>query len=335
MPVIHQRARFQPGDQEHQAFDQIDQQVPEEDALQPRGRGDQPRPVPAHVEPAGDGRQHAGAAEMRRHPEGEIGRHQRQRDLHPRVARPLPQAQAQPADARCHRRSRRPRSAPKVPAGLFDRERAGGDRGHGEAVEDQRGGVVGEPFAFQHHHNPARQAESLCDGERRHRVRRCDDGAEHEADRPGKMQQIMRGRRHRAGGEHHAAEGEQADRPQIELELAPAHGNAGRIDQRRQDDEQHHFRRQRHFRQARDQRHGDAGDHQQDRRRHVQPPRQHRDHGQHRQHEQQRLHDRGHGLTTAFPFVTLWRCARCAHPPPSAPCTKFDTKFTVSARRSD
>ncbi len=35
---------------------------------------------------------------MRRHPEGEIGRHQRQRDLDARLVRPLPQAQAEPAD---------------------------------------------------------------------------------------------------------------------------------------------------------------------------------------------------------------------------------------------
>ena len=85
--------------QEDEALDQIDDQVPEEDALQPRRRRDQPRPVPAHVEPGGDGRQHAGAAEMLGHPVGEIGRHQRQRDLDARVARPVPQPQAEPADA--------------------------------------------------------------------------------------------------------------------------------------------------------------------------------------------------------------------------------------------
>jgi hypothetical protein len=53
--------------------DQVDNQVPEEDALQPRSGTDQPRPDPAHIEPAGDSRQHAGAAEMRRHPEREVG----------------------------------------------------------------------------------------------------------------------------------------------------------------------------------------------------------------------------------------------------------------------
>jgi len=74
--LLDQRARLQPGEQEHQTLDEIDDQIPEKDSLQPRRGGDQPRPDPADVEPAGDGRQHAGAAEMRRHPEGEIGRQQ-------------------------------------------------------------------------------------------------------------------------------------------------------------------------------------------------------------------------------------------------------------------
>ena len=105
--LLDQRARLQAGDQEHQALDQIDDQIPEENSLQPRGGRDQTRPVPAHIEPAGDGRQHAGAAKMRRHPEGEIGRHQRQRDLDARLARPMPQAQAEPADREAVDRSRR------------------------------------------------------------------------------------------------------------------------------------------------------------------------------------------------------------------------------------
>ena len=97
--LLDQGARLQAGDQEHEALDQVDDQVPEEDALKPRRRRDQPRPVPAHVEPGRDGREHAGAAEVMRHPEGEKRRHQRQRDLDPGVLRPVPQPQAQPADA--------------------------------------------------------------------------------------------------------------------------------------------------------------------------------------------------------------------------------------------
>ena len=62
----------------------------------------------------------------------------------------------------------------------------------------------------------------------------------------------MRGGCDRAGGEEHAAESEQRDRPQVEMEFAPAHGDAGRVDQRRQDHQQHDFRRQLYFRQSRE-----------------------------------------------------------------------------------
>jgi hypothetical protein len=41
---LDQGARLQAGDEKDEALDQIDDQVPEEDALQPRGRRDQPWP---------------------------------------------------------------------------------------------------------------------------------------------------------------------------------------------------------------------------------------------------------------------------------------------------
>ncbi len=63
-------------------------------------------------------------------------------------------------------------------------------------------------------------------------------------DRPRELQQVMRRRGDGAGGEHDAAEGEQRDRPQVEAEFAPAHRDAGRIDQRRQEHQQHQLRRQ-------------------------------------------------------------------------------------------
>jgi hypothetical protein len=121
-------------------------------------------------------------------------------------------------------------------------------------------------------------------------------GAQQEASRPVELQQIMRGRRHRAGGEQHAAEREQRDRPQVEAEIAPAHRHAGRIDQRRQDHQQHQLRRQRDLRQTRHQRHADAGNDQQDRRRNIQPLGRDRDRRQHGQHQQDGLGNGGHRL---------------------------------------
>ena len=77
----------------------------------------------------------------------------------------------------------------------------------------------------------------------------------------------MRRRRHRGTGKDHAAERQQRDRAQIEAKLAPAHGDAGRIDQRRQDAVEDEFRSQHDPRQAGKQRQRNAGDHEQDRRR--------------------------------------------------------------------
>ena len=145
--------------------------------------GDQQRPVPADVEPAGDGGDHAGAAEMFGNPVGEIGRHQRQRDLDLRIARPAPRPQAEPADREAEQdfagEDRR-----EGARGFRQRERAGGDRHHREAIQDQRGGVVGEALAFEDHQDAARQPELAGDRQRRHHVGRRDDGAEQEADAP-------------------------------------------------------------------------------------------------------------------------------------------------------
>ncbi len=76
------------------------------------------------------------------------------------------------------------RMATNVPAAFGSEKRPVDDRHHREAIEDQRGRIVGEPLAFQHHQNAARQADLARDRQRRHHVRRRDDGAEQEADRP-------------------------------------------------------------------------------------------------------------------------------------------------------
>ena len=116
---------------------------------------------------------------------------------------PAPQAQAEPADG----------DAPDDLAhddggegagGFAEGEAAGTDRDDREAVEDQRGGIVGEAFAFQHQQEPARQPQPARDRERRDRVGRRYDRAEQEADRPGQADHVMRRHRDRAGGEYHA-----------------------------------------------------------------------------------------------------------------------------------
>ena len=118
-----------------------------------------------------------------RNQKGDIGRHQRQRDLDARIARPAAQPQADPADADAEGDFADDDQGERAGC-LRQREQAGCDRGDREAVEDQSGGIVGETFALEHDEQPARQAELADDGERRDRVGRRHDGAEHEAERP-------------------------------------------------------------------------------------------------------------------------------------------------------
>ncbi len=93
---------------------------------------------------------------------------------------------------------------------LRQRERAGRDRDHGEAIEDQRGGVIGKAFALEHDQDAAGDAEPARDRDRRHRVGRSDDGAEQEADVPGQADQVVRGGRDHRRREDDAADGEHA-----------------------------------------------------------------------------------------------------------------------------
>ena len=222
---------------------------------------------------------------MLRHQEREVRRHQRQRDLDARIAGPAAQAQADPADGDAvgdlaHDDEREGASS------VGEGEQAGAHGGDREAVEDQGGGVIGQPLALQHDDQPARHAEAAHDRQRRDRVGRRDDGAEQKADGERHAEHPVHSGRHRAGGEDDGAERQQRDRAQVETEFAPAHGDAGRIDQRRQDAEQHQLRRQLDPRQAGRERQPNAGDDEQDRRRGIEPPRDDGDDGQHREQEQ-------------------------------------------------
>ena len=186
--------------------------------------------------------------------------------------------------------------AKKAPLAFVQRERAGRDRDHREAVEDQRGGVVGKAFALEHDQDAAGNAEPAHDRERRHRVRGRHDRSQQETDVPGQPDQVMRRDGDGRGREDHAADREQGDRAQIMLELAPAHRDARRIDQGRQHQKQHHFRRQFDRGHARHEGERDAGQHQQDRGRDIDPPCEQRGAREHHEQEQKNLEFGFHGL---------------------------------------
>ena len=94
-----QRPGLQAGYEKNEAFKEVDQQIPEKNSLQPGGRRNEQRPIPAHKEAGRHRRQHARSAYVLRQPERDIRRHQGKRDLHARIARPTTQAEAEPTDA--------------------------------------------------------------------------------------------------------------------------------------------------------------------------------------------------------------------------------------------
>ncbi len=230
-------------------------------------------------------------------PVGDVGRDQRQRDLDLRIACAMPGAERKPTDGGAEQQFDDDDGRERA-GRLRQREHAGRNRYHCEAIEDQRGGVVGEAFAFQHDENPARHAELAGDRQRRHHVGRCDDGPQQEADAPGQADQVMRGGRDRAGGEDHAADRQQDDRSEVGSEFAPTHGDAGRIDQRRQHHQQHQFGRQLQRRHSRHEGQRDAGEQQQDGGRDVESPRHQGGARQHGEQDQEDLkfgfHDGSH-----------------------------------------
>ena len=95
----NQRSSLQAGDKEHHAFDQVDQELPEEHALKARRGADQPKAIPANIEPDGYRGEHARPAQILGRPIGEEWCQDRERDLDARVADPAPQPQHHPTNA--------------------------------------------------------------------------------------------------------------------------------------------------------------------------------------------------------------------------------------------
>ena len=73
----------------------------------------------------------------------------------------------------------------EMPGGVPEREAAGHHRSDGESIRDERGRVVDQALALDQCGEPPRDAEARGDRVRRDRVGRCDERAEHEANRPG------------------------------------------------------------------------------------------------------------------------------------------------------
>jgi hypothetical protein len=93
----------------------------------------------------------------------------------------------------------------------LDGEAAGRHRAHGQAIDQQRAGVVQQAFAFQHGQDALRRMQRAQHRGGRHRIGRRDDGAERDGGGPGHARHQRMGddgdrRRREADGDHHQAD---------------------------------------------------------------------------------------------------------------------------------
>ena len=177
------------------------------------------------------------------------------------------------------------------PGRMPEREAARHDGRDGEAVGHERRGVVDQALALDQRHEPAREAEAGADRRRRDGIGRRHDGADHEADRP--RQASDHGVADRGHHEHrreHEAHREQGDRPRIGAQVAQRGEEGARVEQRRQESDEHDVGPQRVVGHAGDEADGQPAEHEQDRIRDAQDRREHQQ--RRRRHEQRQQDQR-------------------------------------------
>jgi hypothetical protein len=172
---------------------------------------------------------------MLRRQVGHEGHQQAQRGLQPAVPQPHPDPVHQPGQQQPDQDAHHGRVAEQQDRVGHDRVRPG-RRGHGEAEDGQRGGVVDQALAGQDGHQPTGQAQLAADGQRGHRVRRRHHRAQHQ---PGDQGQSgHHPGRHRPGDQrrhHHHADAQGQDRPQAALEADEGEAQRGGVEQGRGD----------------------------------------------------------------------------------------------------
>ncbi len=128
---------------------------------------------------------------MHRGPKGEERRQNRKHDFDQGILDPSSQAQHEPADANAPQ-DFADDDGGKQPGSLGEREETDGDGANGEAIKDERGGIVGQSLAFEHDEDAAGNFHPASDGEGGNGVGRRDDGPQQEPDRPRKIHDPMR-----------------------------------------------------------------------------------------------------------------------------------------------
>ena len=195
----------------------------------------------------------------------------------------------------------------KAAGGRDERERSRAHRHDREAIKDERRCVVRQSLAFEDDEEAPWKLHSPGDRQRRDGVGRRNDGAQDEADGPGKAQQEMCRRGDGDRGEHDTADRQQRDRAQVEAELFPAHLHRVPIDDRRQHEQQDKIGRELQARQPRDQCKPNAGDHKENGGGNLQSFRDDADQGYDGQKQDQNLKRLGHRRIGSSRAVFLLR----------------------------
>ena len=257
--------QLQADEHEHQTVEEEHQQVPHrtrDDAC--LGRDDLRRVTPAH-QPRSHHRKHARHMHRLRQDIGHVRHRQSRQHFDKNIAK----AAVNRHEQHRHRDTdgdAAGRHSDKLHTGVDQRKRARHHCRHRELVDHQARGVVDQTLAFENGHHAARYVQARQNGGGRHRVRRRDDGPEHECRRPRHIrhQHLERGP-DRKRGDDYQANGQQADRADIDLEIAPRRQQRRLIQDGRQHQRQDKLRVQWQFRQIRHEPQRAATDDQRDR----------------------------------------------------------------------
>ena len=280
--VVEDRRQLQADEDEQERVEQEDEDLPHRVALHAHGRVGQARGLRAHVEADRDRGGDAGEAELLGRQVGGVAAHERDRDLDRRIVEALAHLGDHPADGEADRGAAEA-GVDELRTGLPGAEAAGEHGRDRDLVGDQRGRVVDQRLALDDRHDAARDAEAPGDRGRGDGVGGGDDRAEHERGGPRHAVDHRVGdHRDAAGGGEHEPDRERADRPDVLPQLPQPGEVRRRVEQRRQEDQQHEVWLELEVRDARDEPEPEPAEDEEDGIRHVEHARR-RDQNGHRE----------------------------------------------------
>ena len=268
-PVDDQR-QLQADEDEQGRVEQEREHRPEREALHPGLGVDDLRRAPAEIDAAADHGEHAGGTDLVGRDERPVGGEERDRHRGDRVADPAAdlgddvadgEPDRDPAGDRAEELEHRARGRDALPHGRRDRDLVG----------DQGRRVVDQALALEDVDDSPRRADALKDRCGRDRVRGRDDRPERERDRPRELDHLVGNDGDGRRRDQHEPDRVEGDRPRAVAQAAQVGEERGRVQQRRQEDQQHQVGVELDARDPRHQPEQQATEHERDRVRDPQP----------------------------------------------------------------